>query len=305
MSNKFKHPWRTATLVGATAIDLLCTAQPSQSQYSAPSWDAYEQQCVPLSASVTIRDLAPIDCVSMTEITSMRFDGYGFSLRAARPEVQGFVAQVNTKLEQAKQGHRLTDAELAEIRSWRNNGARVETAIGYPPMPAVNSGNDLQLYKQWQRQSAIDGAFIDKALAYLNILDRAEMLTRADEKRATDSAVAESAHKKAVAVVVGIEKRAYKQCHGNFLEVQNLAAASPFAITGRCYRLQIIIISQWLDSKTALANLAMVPMLIDFSTPPDTQAMLGESIVQGEGAYQYQDAAGSLRTVPRVRLLAR
>lgn len=246
--------------------------------------------CITLGGQ-NIDNLKPIDCVSGQDITAQNFHIEGLPLSVARPEVQTWIATVNDKIELARSGHRFSDDEVSDMRHWRNADL-VETAIGYPSVDAYGSGEAAN--DAWQLHQSIDRAFISKGLWVLSLVANREMSQRESDKRQAEVRAEQDAE-------TALFKRAARQCPGKILDYQDLALGSPFATTGHCYRLPILVVSQWLNSKTALANLAMMPVLIDFATPPSSQAMRANVIVRGEGAYQYSDTRGGLRTVPRVR----
>lgn len=94
-------------------------------------------------------------------------------------------------------------------------------------------------------------------------------------------------------------------CGSNFVEYPELFRESPFSTAGKCYRLPMVLVAQWIDEKTALASAGFnTRFLIDFSKPPGQQAMLSSTVVVGEGAFQYQSMEGAMVTVPRVMELA-
>jgi hypothetical protein len=127
-----------------------------------------------------IADLLPIDCVSPMEL---RVGTYRSTilLSEARPEIRSFIATVNDRLAQAKAGRRLTDADLANDRRYRNM-TQLLLSLGYP---LAKMGLTLQL--------AIDSAFAGKAQGYIEVIDaneeshrEQERIAAAEEKKAQE-----------------------------------------------------------------------------------------------------------------------
>jgi hypothetical protein len=75
---------------------------------------------------------------------------------------------------------------------------------------------------------------------------------------------------------------------------------SPYSNVGYCYELPVTVINQWLGPTTALA--AGYLLLVEFPSIPEGMG-LRPALVMKEGAYEYTNGLGTLRTVPRVRVL--
>lgn len=257
--------------------------------------------CEPRNETVAVKDLPEITCVSGDEVTEMILGVVGVPLTSAWPGVQDFIATVNVQLMQAKAGHRFSDRELADLRKWSNE-YQVEAHINYPMLPPTPDHPQTEWLSP--RQQALDYAFINKGLKYLSAIYGNEIALRNNDKFVADAAADKAAKRKLVSTENALLKRASAQCPGKIRDFPSLATGSPYADVGYCYKLPMVVVGQWINAKTALVNLAMIPTLLEFTDLPDTQFIPHEVVVKGEGAYQYQSVDGALRTIPKVRLVA-
>ena len=90
-------------------------------------------------------------------------------------------------------------------------------------------------------------------------------------------------------------------CAGPVLTAGDLAASSPFAIAGKCYRLGPVSVSQWIDASSAMVEDNSMRVDADGTIPKTT---IPEGIYIGEDSFAYTAVGGADRNIIRVKFLA-
>jgi hypothetical protein len=89
-------------------------------------------------------------------------------------------------------------------------------------------------------------------------------------------------------------------CAGPVLSAGDLAASSPFAIAGKCYRLGPVNVSQWIDASSALVEDNTMKVDSDVTIPKTT---IPSAIYVGENSYSYTTVGGVDRNIIHLRLV--
>jgi hypothetical protein len=87
---------------------------------------------------------------------------------------------------------------------------------------------------------------------------------------------------------------------GPVLSAGDLAASSPFAVAGKCYRLRPVTVSQWIDASSAMVEDNSVRVDSDGTIP---KTIIPEAIYIGEDSFAYTTVGGADRNIIRLKLL--
>jgi hypothetical protein len=89
-------------------------------------------------------------------------------------------------------------------------------------------------------------------------------------------------------------------CAGPVLSAGDLAASSPFAVAGKCYRLGPVTVSQWIDASSAMVEDNTMRVDSDGTIP---KTIIPEAIYIGEDSFAYTTVGGADRNIIRLKLL--